>query len=299
MANHSRKRKSRPFGGDKLVIGLIAVVLVLVIVIITLIATRSEGNTSSVGAVSLNSIGAGSGDSASAGTDGSSGASSSSGAASASSNSSSSASSNKTSSSEGNYTDMSVDFNLVLVNQNNRLPLDFTVDVSKITDEYSSPVGLKFDSRAVDNLNQLFADASESGVNLIAISSYRAMSRQIELYNDEVAKQKRENPDYSDAKAKEEAGKNVAVPGTSEHQLGLAVDFNTDQVSFENTKEFAWLKANAAKYGFVNRYPKDKTSITGINYEPWHWRYVGVEHANKMNELSYCLEEYVEYLKTH
>ena len=125
------------------------------------------------------------------------------------------------------------------------------------------------------------------------------MSRQIELYNDEVAKQKRENPDYSDAKAKEEAGKNVAVPGTSEHQLGLAVDFNTDQVSFENTKEFAWLKANAAKYGFVNRYPKDKTSITGINYEPWHWRYVGVEHANKMNELNYCLEEYVEYLKTH
>ena len=83
---------------------------------------------------------------------------------------------------------------------------------------------------------------------------------------------------------------------TSEHSLGLAADFNNVKPEFENTREFAWLVENAENYGFVLRYKKEKKNITKVNYEPWHWRYVGKEHAIKMNELDMCLEEYVEYL---
>lgn len=85
---------------------------------------------------------------------------------------------------------------------------------------------------------------------------------------------------------------------TSEHNLGLAVDFNNIKTDFENTKEFAWLIENAENYGFILRYRKEKEEITGVSYEPWHWRYVGQEHAKKINELDMCLEEYIEYLKT-
>ena len=80
--------------------------------------------------------------------------------------------------------------------------------------------------------------------------------------------------------------------------MGLAVDINSVEVSFEDTKAFRWLQENAADYGFILRYPKDKQSITKIIYEPWHYRYVGVKHATAMNELDMCMEEYIEYLKS-
>ena len=90
--------------------------------------------------------------------------------------------------------------------------------------------------------------------------------------------------------------------GTSEHNTGLGFDIlqsgnYTLSTSFENSAQFKWLMENAENYGFVLRYAKDKTDITGIMYEPWHFRYVGVEHAKKMNELGLCLEEYIEYLE--
>ena len=80
---------------------------------------------------------------------------------------------------------------------------------------------------------------------------------------------------------------------TSEHNLGLAVDFNNVKKDFEKTKAFEWLRANAENYGFVLRYAQEKEDITKVSYEPWHWRYVGVEHAQKMNEMGICLEEYI------
>lgn len=91
----------------------------------------------------------------------------------------------------------------------------------------------------------------------------------------------------------------VARPGTSEHQLGLAVDIVSTKNqrldrSQENTVEQRWLIQNSWKYGFVLRYPTNKNSITGVGYEPWHYRYVGKEHAKKINELGVCLEEYVK-----
>ena len=100
----------------------------------------------------------------------------------------------------------------------------------------------------------------------------------------------------SEEEAKKEAATRVAIPGTSEHHLGLAVDINSVETSFENTKAFKWLQKNAENYGFVLRYPKDKKAITKIIYEPWHYRYVGVEHAKEMNRLGLCLEEYIDLL---
>ena len=89
----------------------------------------------------------------------------------------------------------------------------------------------------------------------------------------------------------------INKPGTSEHNLGLAVDFNYVNLDFEETESFKWLQKNAENYGFILRYKKEKEEITKVDYEPWHWRYVGEKHAKKMNELDMCLEEYVEYLK--
>ena len=90
----------------------------------------------------------------------------------------------------------------------------------------------------------------------------------------------------------------VQRPGYSEHGTGLALDFNGVSSDFEHDEAYLWLNEHAAEYGFVLRYPTDKVNLTGIDYEPWHFRYVGRENAEKMNELGYCLEEYIDYLMT-
>lgn len=97
--------------------------------------------------------------------------------------------------------------------------------------------------------------------------------------------------------AYEDARITIQAPGYSEHHTGLAVDFNDVEDDFRETEAYTWLQEHAAEYGFVERYPKGKESITGIDYEPWHYRYVGKEHAQRMNELNMCLEEYVAFLK--
>ena len=81
------------------------------------------------------------------------------------------------------------------------------------------------------------------------------------------------------------------------NEIGLAVDFNTLEVDFENTPAYKWLEENAHKYGFILRYPKEKQSITKIKYEPWHFRYVGPVHARIMKSYNLCLEEYIDYLR--
>jgi D-alanyl-D-alanine carboxypeptidase len=97
----------------------------------------------------------------------------------------------------------------------------------------------------------------------------------------------------------EEASKNVNPPGISEHQSGLCIDMHNlpaASTAFGGTKEADWLAENAHKFGYILRYPKNKVSVTKINYEPWHFRYVGRYHATKMYELDMCLEEYIEYI---
>lgn len=221
-----------------------------------------------------------------------------------------SSSENKTSSKNSSSTSSVVDavatagdsldsWNLKLVNGKNPLPNGFTISKEKIKASYARDVGMLYDARAVSYLNAMCAAAEKDGVNLLVISSYRTNARQTTLFNNQVAKQKAKYPNKSKAEIEKIAATISAYPGTSEHELGLAVDFNSVETSFENTKQFQWLKTHAADYGFILRYAKEKQDITGVIYEPWHYRYVGEKHAKKINQLGYCLEEYIEYLKNN
>ena len=181
-----------------------------------------------------------------------------------------------------------------LVNKDNPLPADFTVEVRNVLGS-----DRKFDSRAADSLEAMLNDAAKAGYKMYLVSTYRTVAYQQGLYNRKVNEYK--NKGYDEETAKAEAGKWVAIPGTSEHNLGLAADivsstwYNKNQdltQEFENTEHFKWLSENCAKYGFILRYPKDKESVTGIAYEPWHYRYVGVDAANYITANGICLEEF-------
>lgn len=171
--------------------------------------------------------------------------------------------------------------------------VDLTAIDTRFTDGKAS--SKYFDSRAVASLNAMCVAALNDGIRLTCISTYRTYDYQQGLFNNRI--QRYINQGYSETDAKVAAAKVVAKPGTSEHHMGLAVDFNSVEQSFENTNAFKWLQKNAADYGFIMRYAEDKQGITKIIYEPWHYRYVGVEHAKAINDLGYCLEEYIEYLK--
>lgn len=166
--------------------------------------------------------------------------------------------------------------------------------------EFDEVQGYKFDSRITGKIRELIAAAKEDGVNLAIISGYRTMDRSRMLYANKVAEYRAMG--YDEAAAKVEAARWVAPPGTSEHHSGLAMDIvsadyytkYSDLVeAFENDPEAVWLKENCARFGFILRFPKDKTGITGINFEPWHFRYVGEEHAKAIMEQGLCLEEYL------
>ena len=182
------------------------------------------------------------------------------------------------------------DWRIRLANYDNLLPEDFEVDLANIDETR------QFDARAIDYLTDMLNDMRKDGiVNIWVQSAYRSVARQKELYDNKM------NEYLEEGKTQEEAQKlteeYINKPGSSDHNLGLAVDFNYVDNSFAKTDAYKWLLKNAENYGFILRYPKDKEDITKIEYESWHWRYVGEEHTKKMNELDMCLEEYVEYLK--
>ena len=184
------------------------------------------------------------------------------------------------------------DWRLLLVNYDNKLPEDFKIELSNIDSTR------KFDKRAIGELIQMLQDLKKNGIyNVWVQSAYRSIEYQEGLFNEKI------NTYMNQGKTREEAEtltlQTINRPGTSEHNLGLAVDFNYVNYSFENTKGFKWLQENAENYGFILRYRKDKEDITKVDYEPWHWRYVGVEHAKKINELDMCLEEYIDYLENN
>lgn len=184
----------------------------------------------------------------------------------------------------------SLGWELTLANADNKIPDNYEITLSNI-DQYR-----QFDSRAIQYLQNMIEDVRKTGIqNIWVQSSYRSIEQQTEIYNRKVKYY--EGQGKTKTEAKELTEKVIMIPGCSNHNLGLAVDFNNVNENFENTKAYKWLKENAEDYGFVLRYPKDKESITKITYEPWHWRYVGKENAKKMNELNMCLEEYVEYLE--
>ena len=183
------------------------------------------------------------------------------------------------------------DWRLTLANYENLLPEDFTVEVKNIDETR------QFDARAINDLNNMMNAMKKDGItNVWVQSAYRSVARQKELYDNSVKKYLQQGKTQEEAE--ELTNEYINKPGSSDHNLGLAVDFNMVDNKFEKLDGFKWLQKNAENYGFVLRYPKDKEDNTKISYESWHWRYVGVEHAKKMNELNMCLEEYIQYLKT-
>lgn len=182
------------------------------------------------------------------------------------------------------------EWNLKLVNNDNSVDRTYVPEL----EEYDN--GIMFDKRAIKYLRNMINAMHKDKITGIWIASaYRSYEKQEELFNKKVTSYK--NQGKGQAEAETLAQKVVQRPEMSEHNLGLAADFNTVTNEFENTKAFTWLQKNAGDYGFVLRYPKDKQDITKITYESWHWRYVGEEHAKVMKEKGYCLEEYIDYLK--
>lgn len=155
--------------------------------------------------------------------------------------------------------------------------------------------GKKFSVIAAAKLDEMIADCNKvcGSDALWAQSTFRPYRTQKKLYENEVDKWLGKG--YSQEKAEETAATIVLPAGTSEHNTGLACDFNTITESFGKTKMYKWLIEHCAEYGFVERYPKDKQDITNIIWEPWHYRYVGEEVAREMTENDWCLEEYHYY----
>lgn len=187
------------------------------------------------------------------------------------------------------------DWKLVVVNRANPIADDY--DYSPITEKIGK---YPFHYEVAEQLRKMFAAAKKDGYSLVIVSGYRTKERSEVLYNNKVAELKKEG--YSEEEALEEAARWIAPPGTSEHHTGLAADivqagYFTKHSSlnwvFDEYPEFEWLYEHCAEYGFILRYPKDKQDVTKITYEPWHYRYVGVEHAKKIMDAGVCLEEYV------
>ena len=180
---------------------------------------------------------------------------------------------------------------LLLVNRNYILPEDFTVKTTAVKGG-----GQSLDYRVTPHYDKMIAAAEADSISLIPVSGYRSVERQrtnferkIKLYMDK---------GYSKAEATRLASEIVLMPSTSEHNAGLAMDFGTNgnytlDENFAKTEAFEWLSKNAADYGFILRYPEDAQDITMVTYEPWHWRYVGVENAKKIKASGLTLEEYL------
>lgn len=171
---------------------------------------------------------------------------------------------------------------------------------NELTMELTSVGNMRVDARIAESLQAFLDDAKAAGNTLQVVSGYRTFAKSSQLYAAEV--QRYLNAGYSQKDAEEVAATVVAPPGTSEHNTGLAVDIlSADYYShhsdfedaFENDAEAIWMKAHCAEYGFVLRYPKGKSEVTGIIFEPWHFRYVGVEAATYIMENNLTLEEYL------
>ena len=180
-------------------------------------------------------------------------------------------------------------WNLILVNRNSYIPDDYKVELTELSN------GEKVDSRIYPELQEMFNDARAQGYGLFVREGYRTQEEQQQLLDEKI--EAYENEGKSKSEAKKLAEQWVAIPGTSEHQLGIAVDINADTTKSSSDDVYSWLAENAHKYGFIKRYPSDKTDITGVINEPWHYRYVGKEAALEIYSQGMCLEEYIDTLE--
>jgi len=187
------------------------------------------------------------------------------------------------------------DWAFFLVDNGNPLGADYKVELAEICPNHY------MDKRAAPYAVKMLENAEKDGVALNVVSSYRNLDKQSKNFEDYVKRLLDEG--YTREDAMTITAEQIAHPGASEHNAGLAIDIVTadwwnghDDITadFADSPEFDWLKRNAWKYGFVMRYPEAKEGITGIMYEPWHYRFVGVFRAEQMRYSDLCLEEYVE-----
>lgn len=179
---------------------------------------------------------------------------------------------------------------IILVNPWNPLPEDYEADLVELKN------GQAVDKSCYPDLQQMMDDCRAAGLEPLICSSYRSQQKQEELFQNKIGRLLAEG--YTQEQAETEAAKAVAVPGTSEHQLGLAVDivdvaYQLLDEAQERTHVQQWLIEHSWEYGFILRYPTDKSDVTGIIYEPWHYRFVGKEAAREIREQGLCLEEYL------
>lgn len=188
------------------------------------------------------------------------------------------------------YANVDVEWHMLLVNRDYILPDDFEVQLApSIT---SDPNSKSLDYRVAPHYNEMYLAALEDGITLTPVSGYRSVSRQKNNFENKIKTYEAQG--FSHTQATVLASEIILPPGTSEHNAGLAMDICSLEVNFEETREFAWLCEYASDFGFILRYPKDKMDITNITYEPWHWRYVGVEIAKEIEKTGECYEEYLE-----
>lgn len=179
------------------------------------------------------------------------------------------------------------DFATVVVNRNYRIPESYEDTLDLV---YVCGSNQRLQKDVAVQYEAMYNAALEDGIYLTPCSGYRSYETQVELYNNKV--NQKLNEGYSEEEAPIQAATVVMVPGSSEHNLGYAMDIVCVEEWFETTDEFAWLTENAEDYGFILRYPEDKQDITMVIYEPWHWRYVGVDAAKAINASGLTLEEY-------
>ncbi len=183
---------------------------------------------------------------------------------------------------------------MILVNHTNQMPESYTFDTKECGS--STAVNKTLQTVACDAFLALQKAAAADGVTVWMQSGYRSVAYQTKLY--ERKTQYYRDKGYDEATAREKAAAIVNPPGYSEHNCGLAADLNSPEHTgldegFENTAAFRWLCAHAGEYGFILRYPKGAEDKTEITYEPWHWRYVGVENAARINASGLCFEDYI------
>ena len=187
---------------------------------------------------------------------------------------------------------------MILVSRAHKMPEDYPVETKECGS--ATAINKTLQTEAADAFLSMQAAAAKDGVDVRMQSGYRSVSYQKKLYDDKT--QYYLNKGLSEAAAREKAAAIVNPPGCSEHNCGLAADLNSPEhttldTGFADTAAFRWLCENAEQYGFILRYPKEAESVTGITYEPWHWRYVGPENAALLNQSGLCLEDAIAVLQ--
>lgn len=195
------------------------------------------------------------------------------------------------------------DWALYVIGNNNPLPGDFTVEIKTVAGERT------LDKRCADYAIQMLNDAKSQNVGLYVTSAYRSIQYQADNLQNYISRLMAQG--YTEEEATKQAHKEIALPGHSEHNAGLALDIVSDDYwsnhsdldeSFDKLPQYEWLVNNSWKYGFILSYPKGKENITGFIYEPWHYRFVGLEHAKKIHEVYEATGEFLtvnEYIEQY